>query len=186
MSEGLEVECSVMGHARPVASQPGEIVLTGGADWYDYEAKYEAGGMELRVPAGVPDAVAERVRELAVETFVRSGCSGLARVDTFVEGDRVLINELNTLPGFTETSVFGKLFAASRVPYVELLTQLAGFALERRPKRCQSPGGARRHTPNRSANSPARYPRRSAKRASGSMTSRWSSGGGASSSVSGR
>lgn len=131
MSTGLEVECSVMGHSDPVASQPGEIVLTGGAEWYDYEAKYEAGGMELRIPPNIADGVRERVRELAVETFVRSGCSGLARVDTFIEGDRVLLNELNTLPGFTETSVFGKLFAASGVPYGELLTQLAGFALER-------------------------------------------------------
>jgi D-alanine-D-alanine ligase len=131
MSAGLEVECSVMGYADPVASEPGEIVLTGGADWYDYEAKYEPGGMELEIPARISGAARERVRELAVETFVRSGCSGLARVDTFVEGERVLINELNTLPGFTETSVFGKLFAASGVPYGELLTRLAGFALER-------------------------------------------------------
>jgi D-alanine-D-alanine ligase len=131
MSGGLEVECSVMGHSEPVASRPGEIVLTSGAEWYDYEAKFEPGGMELRIPPGIPEEVAESVRTLAVETFVRSGCSGLARVDTFVEGDRVLLNELNTLPGFTETSVFGKLFAASGVPYGELLTQLAGFALER-------------------------------------------------------
>jgi D-alanine-D-alanine ligase len=131
MSSGLEIECSVMGHSDPVASEPGEIVLTGEADWYDYEAKYEPGGMELQVPARISDAAREQVRSLAVEAFVRSGCSGLARVDTFVEGERVLINELNTLPGFTETSVFGKLFALSGVPYGELLTRLAAFALER-------------------------------------------------------
>lgn len=131
MSQGLEVECSVMGHSAPIASEPGEIVLAGGSDWYDYEAKYTAGGMELRIPAGISAAARERVRTLAVETFARSCCSGLARVDFFVEGEEVLVNELNTLPGFTSTSVFGKLFEASGVPYAQLLERLADFALER-------------------------------------------------------
>jgi len=128
-SPGLEVECSVIGTDDPVASEPGEIVVD--ADWYDYEAKYTPGGMELVVPARIPAAVRERVRALAVETFRASGCSGLARVDFFVEDDQVLVNELNTMPGFTETSVFGKLFAASGVPYEELLDRLVGYALER-------------------------------------------------------
>ena len=83
------------------------------------------------MPAGVEPEVRERVRELAIDAFVRSGCSGLARVDFFVVGDVVLVNELNTIPGFTETSVFGKLFDASGVPYPELLDRLAGFARER-------------------------------------------------------
>jgi D-alanine-D-alanine ligase len=126
---GLEVECSVMGDRDPVASLPGEITIS--ADWYDYEAKYTPGGMELVVPARVPEDVRERVRELAVATFRLTGCSGLARVDFFVEGDEVLVNELNTIPGFTPTSVFGKLFEASGVPYGELLDRLVGFALER-------------------------------------------------------
>jgi D-alanine-D-alanine ligase len=128
--EGLEVECSVLGHHDPVASQPGEIVLVS-ADWYDYEAKYEPGGMELVIPAGIPDAQLEEVRRLAVEVFKLVGCSGMARVDFFVEGDAVLVNELNTIPGFTATSVYAKLFEASGVPYVELLDRLLALALER-------------------------------------------------------
>ena len=130
-SDGLEVECSVLGHRDPIASQPGEIVLTN-SDWYDYEAKYEPGGMELVVPARVPDEVREEVRRLAVEVFKLVDCSGMARVDFFVEdGDRVLVNELNTIPGFTSTSVYAKLFDASGIPYVELLERLIGLALER-------------------------------------------------------
>jgi D-alanine-D-alanine ligase len=87
--------------------------------------------MDLVVPARIPDSVRGRVRELAAETFREAGCAGLARVDFFVEDERVLVNELNTMPGFTETSVFGKLFAASGVPYPELLTRLVDLALER-------------------------------------------------------
>ena len=128
-SDGLEVECSVIGNGEPIASQPGEIVL--GSGWYDYQAKYAPGGMELVVPARIPEAVRERVRELALETFRTTDCRGLARVDFFVEDERVLVNELNTMPGFTETSVFGALFAASGIPYAELLDRLVGLALER-------------------------------------------------------
>jgi D-alanine-D-alanine ligase len=129
---GLEVECSVLGNGDPVASQPGEILLaTGESGWYDYEAKYTPGGMQLIVPARVPDHVRERIRELAIGTFVKSGCRGLARVDFFVNGDEVLVNELNTMPGFTTTSVFASLFEASGVPYVEVLDRLLTLALER-------------------------------------------------------
>lgn len=129
---GLEVECSVLGNDEPVASEPGEILLAAGAGgWYDYEAKYTPGGMQLVVPARIGEAARERVRELAVEVFTRVGCSGLARVDFFVDGEQVLVNELNTMPGFTETSVFGALFAASGIPYPELLDQLVALALER-------------------------------------------------------
>jgi D-alanine-D-alanine ligase len=129
-SDGVEVECSVLGHRDPVASEPGEISLVS-ADWYDYEAKYEPGGMELVIPAGIPDAQREEVRRLAVEAFKLVGCSGMARVDFFVENDGVLVNELNTIPGFTATSVYAKLFEASGVPYVELLDRLLALALER-------------------------------------------------------
>jgi D-alanine-D-alanine ligase len=128
---GLEVECSVIGDRELLASEPGEIVLAGDGGWYDYEAKYTPGGMELVVPARIPPTARDRVRELAVSTFAASGCSGLARVDFFVDGEEVLVNELNTMPGFTETSVFGKLFAASGVAYPELLDRLVGLALER-------------------------------------------------------
>jgi len=130
MSDGLEVECSVTGNETPEASEPGQIVVD--ADWYDYEAKYEPGGMELVVPARIDPEVRERVRELATEVFTRVGCAGLARVDFFVEdGDVVLVNELNTMPGFTETSVFPKLWEASGVPFPELIDRLVALALER-------------------------------------------------------
>jgi D-alanine-D-alanine ligase len=128
---GLEVECSVIGNDRPVVSEPGEVVSVTG-EWYDFESKYTAGGMELRVPAGIEPAQRDRVRRIATEAFRESGCAGLARVDFFVTDDgRVLLNELNTMPGFTETSVFAKLFAASGLPYVELLDRLLTLALER-------------------------------------------------------
>ncbi|MEA2160446.1 MAG: D-alanine-D-alanine ligase [Solirubrobacteraceae bacterium] len=131
-STGLEVECSVLGNGDPIASQPGEILLAAGeSGWYDYAAKYTPGGMELIVPPRIPDHVRERVRELAVRTFERVGAAGLARVDFFVEGERVLVNELNTIPGFTQTSVFGSLFEASGIPYPELLERLVELALER-------------------------------------------------------
>jgi D-alanine-D-alanine ligase len=130
MAEGLEVECSVLGNSEPEASVPGEIVVKQG-DWYDYEAKYSDGGMELVVPARVADAVRERVRELAVRVFQIVECSGLARVDFFVEGEEVYVNELNTLPGFTATSVYAKLFDASGVSYGELLERLLELAVER-------------------------------------------------------
>jgi D-alanine-D-alanine ligase len=131
-SSGLEVECSVLGNSDPIASAPGEILLAAGeSGWYDYEAKYTPGGMELIVPARISDSARERVRTLAVEAFVRSGCAGFARVDFFVDGEDVLVNELNTIPGFTQTSVFGSLFAASGIPYPELLDRLVRLAVER-------------------------------------------------------
>ena len=131
-AEGREVECSVLGNDEPIASEPGEILLGAGEQgWYDYEAKYSPGGMRLVVPARIPPAVRDRVRELAVESFVHTGCSGLARVDFFVVGDTVLLNELNTMPGFTQTSVYGSLFGASGIPYVELIDRLVKLAFER-------------------------------------------------------
>jgi D-alanine-D-alanine ligase len=129
-SGGLEVECSVIGLSAPETSLPGEIILTHGG-WYDYEAKYTPGAMELVVPARLPEATIGRVRELARETFLRAGCAGLARVDFFVEDDRVLVNELNTLPGFTQTSVFPKLWEATGMGFEVLVDRLLGFALER-------------------------------------------------------
>jgi D-alanine-D-alanine ligase len=131
LSTGIEVECAVLGNGEPEGSVPGEIVLTG-SDWYDYEAKYSAGGMELVVPARLPDTVLDEVRRLACDTFLRVGCAGLARVDFFVEdGERVLVNELNTLPGFTATSVFPKLWEASGLSFPDLCDRLLVLALER-------------------------------------------------------
>ncbi len=127
---GTEVECSVLGNENPEVSVPGEIVAH--ADWYDFEAKYEGGGMELVVPARISEAAAAEVRRLAAEVFAALDCTGLARCDFFVsDEDRVLVNELNTIPGFTETSVYGKLFEASGIPYPELCDRLVRLGVER-------------------------------------------------------
>jgi len=126
---GLEVECSVLGNDEPRVSVPGQIVAN--AAWYDYKAKYEAGGMELLVPAPIGPDATERVRALAAEVFSACGCTGLARCDFFVDGEQVLVNELNTIPGFTETSVYAKLFEASGVPYPQLCERLVTLGLER-------------------------------------------------------
>jgi D-alanine-D-alanine ligase len=129
-ASGREVECSVLGNAEPEASLPGEIVAH--AAWYDFEAKYTEGGMELRVPAPIGEETIERVRELAVSVFTLAGCSGLARCDFFVEFDgSVLVNEINTMPGFTDTSVYAKLFEASGIAYPELCDRLVQLAVER-------------------------------------------------------
>jgi D-alanine-D-alanine ligase len=132
--EGVEVECGVLGNREPVASAVGEIVAH--AEWYDYAAKYDEGGMDLLVPARIPDGTAERVRSLAVESFVATECEGMARIDFFVTlAGEVVVNEINTIPGFTATSVYAKLFEASGVPYAELLDQLIELALERHERR---------------------------------------------------
>ncbi len=133
---GTEVECGVLGNLRPapIASVVGEIVPH--AEWYDYEAKYAAGGSDIIVPARIPEATAARVQELAVEAFVATECEGMARVDFFVRADgEVVVNELNTIPGFTETSVYARLFEASGIPYAELLDRLIELALERHERR---------------------------------------------------
>ena len=132
---GVEVECSVLGNERPIASLPGEIVPLA-SEWYDYEAKYAEGGMELVVPARIADETIARVQELSVAAFVAAECEGMARVDFFVnEAGEVLVNELNTIPGFTSTSVYAKLFEASGIPYGKLLDRLVQLALERRERR---------------------------------------------------
>jgi D-alanine-D-alanine ligase len=129
-ARGREVECSLLGNEEVEASPPGEIVAHG--DWYDYERKYSEGGMELVVPAPLPEDQAQRLRELAVTAFKIGGCSGLARCDFFVEDDgRVLVNEINTMPGFTETSVYAKLWEAGGLSYPDLCDRLVGLALER-------------------------------------------------------
>jgi D-alanine-D-alanine ligase len=91
--------------------------------------------MELKVPARISASAAARVRELAADAFLDTGCEGLARVDFFVEGERVLVNELNTMPGFTPTSVYGRLLEASGVPYAELVERLCLLARERQRER---------------------------------------------------
>ncbi len=115
----------------------GEIVVTRN-EWYDYSAKYDEGEMDLIVPARITPEQGRRVQELAVQAFVATECEGMARVDCFVREDgTVLVNELNTIPGFTATSVYAKLFEASGVPYPELLERLIELALERHERRSQ-------------------------------------------------
>jgi D-alanine-D-alanine ligase len=129
-ASGREVECSVLGNEEVETSLPGEIDAH--ADWYDYEAKYSEGGMDLIVPARIDEPAAERVRELAARSFRLAGCSGLARCDFFVEPDgTVLVNEINTIPGFTQTSVYSKLFEASGIAYADLCDRLVALAIER-------------------------------------------------------
>lgn len=141
MASGTEVECGVLGElfserdgGQPaLASEPGEIVFAG--EFYDFGAKYAPGGMELKIPARISPGARERVRRLALDAFLATGCEGLARVDFFVDGERVLVNELNTMPGFTPTSVYAKLLDASGVPYPQLLDRLCRLALERHSER---------------------------------------------------
>jgi D-alanine-D-alanine ligase len=131
--EGREVECSLLGNDSVEVSLPGEVIAHG--EWYDYETKYSDGGMELVVPAAIPAEQAERLRELAVATFELAGCAGLARCDFFVEpAGAILVNELNTMPGFTETSVYAKLWEASGIAYPDLCDRLVQLALERHAK----------------------------------------------------
>jgi D-alanine-D-alanine ligase len=129
-ASGREVECSVLGNEDPETSLPGEIVAN--AEWYDFAAKYTEGGMELRVPAPIGATAIARVQELAVTVFALAGCSGLARCDFFVEPDgEVLVNEINTMPGFTETSVYAKLLEASGTAYPDVCNRLVELAVER-------------------------------------------------------
>ena len=135
--DGIEVEVGVLGNFEPVASLPGQIVPLG-HEWYDYSSKYDEGGMDLIVPPELPADVIERVQTTAVEAFRVTECEGMARVDCFVvDGNRVVVNELNTIPGFTATSVYAKLFEASGVPYEELLRRLIDLALERQQRRAK-------------------------------------------------
>jgi D-alanine-D-alanine ligase len=132
---GTEIEVGVLGNREPVASLPGEIVVTQN-EWYDYEAKYDEGEMDLVVPARVTDEQIERAQELAVRAFIATDCEGMARADLFVRDDGVvLVNELNTIPGFTATSVYARLFEESGVPYADLLERLADLAVERFERR---------------------------------------------------
>ncbi len=133
--DARELECSVLGNDKPRASAVGEVVP--GGEFYDYDDKYREDKAKLLIPAAVPHAVAEEVRRLAVEAFRVAGISGMARADFFLERgtDRVLVNELNTLPGFTAISMYPKLWEASGLPMGKLLDELIRLALERKEKR---------------------------------------------------
>ena len=130
---GREVEVGLLGHDDPEASPVGEIHHE--ADWYDHEAKYAPGGMRLQVPANISPQVAERARSLAVDAWNAIGCSGMARVDFFLEGDNLFVSEINTIPGFTPTSVYARLFEAAGISYVDLVERLVGIAVKRHEAR---------------------------------------------------
>jgi D-alanine-D-alanine ligase len=133
--DGIEVEVGVLGNREPIASVPGQIVPLG-HEWYDYASKYDEGGMQLVIPPDLPEPVLEEVQRAAVESFRVTECEGMARVDCFVvDGSRVVVNELNTIPGFTSTSVYAKLFDASGIPYEALLRRLIELAVERHDRR---------------------------------------------------
>ena len=135
---GTEVECGVLGNRvpPPIASLPGRID-TLGHEWYDFASKYDEDGMRLIVPPELPQETIGLVQRRSVDAFVASECEGLARVDFFVRDadGEVVVNELNTMPGFTETSVYAKLFEASGISYTELVDRLIALALERHERR---------------------------------------------------
>src|SRR5213595_540484 len=124
-----EVEVSVLGNDAPEASLPGEITYD--AEWYDYSTKYVEGQARITVPAPIGPALTARVRETAVAAFRAIDASGMARVDFFLEGDRVILNEINTIPGFTSTSAYARLWEASGLSYGDLIERLISLALER-------------------------------------------------------
>ena len=128
--DGQEVEVAVLGNDNPFASVCGEI--DAGADFYDYEAKYISDCADLYIPARISEEASEQVRETAVRVYQAMGCRGLSRVDFFVtrEGQEVVFNEINTIPGFTSISMYPKLFEASGIPYGELLDDLLALALD--------------------------------------------------------
>ncbi|WP_312695069.1 D-alanine--D-alanine ligase family protein [Caproiciproducens sp.] len=126
---GQEVECAVLGNTEPEASTVGEIAAS--AEFYDYDDKYKSGKSQLYIPAHLDETVMEEIRSTAVRAFRMTGCSGLARVDFFVRnGKEVILNELNTMPGFTSISMYPKLWEASGVPYSELLDKLVTLSFE--------------------------------------------------------
>jgi D-alanine-D-alanine ligase len=129
-----EIEVSVLGNDVAEASLPCEIVYT--ADWYDYETKYMEGAARLLIPAPIPAALTARFRALAVDAFHAIDAAGMARVDFFLEGDdRIYVNEINTIPGFTSTSGYAKMWEATGVDYPTLIDRLVELALERHARR---------------------------------------------------
>lgn len=127
---GREIECAVLGNVDPVASLPGEILPAG--EFYDYRSKYVDEGTRLEVPADLPPAIVEEIQGLAVAAFHAIACAGMARVDFFLRPqNEVIVNEINTIPGFTEVSMYPRMWEASGLPYPQLIDRLIELALER-------------------------------------------------------
>jgi D-alanine-D-alanine ligase len=128
---GREIECSVLGNENPIASLPGEIITP--HDFYSYDAKYlDEKGAQLVIPAALPKKIVKAVQGLALRTFKTLACEGMARVDFFLRDNReIFVNEINTIPGFTQISMYPKLWEASGIPYSKLIDRLIQLALER-------------------------------------------------------
>lgn len=131
-ADAREIEVAVLGNEDPEVSVPGEILVKS-HEFYDYEAKYTEGESEVVAPADIPESAAQEIRSIACTAYRAVDAAGMARIDFFLERgtDRVLLNEINTIPGFTPTSVYARLWDASSLPYEELLDRLIGLALER-------------------------------------------------------
>jgi len=129
--EGREIECSVLGNEDPIASLPGEVIPR--HEFYSYQAKYcDPEGAELKIPAALSPELTSRVQDLALKSFVALGCEGMARVDFFIQPDgRVLVNELNTIPGFTNISMYPKLWEKIGLPFPQLLFEHITLAIEK-------------------------------------------------------
>lgn len=131
--QAREIECSVLGNEEPVVSVPGEIIPS--REFYDYHAKYIDGTSGLIIPADLEPGVTQSVKDLAIRAFQAIDCSGMARVDFFVTPEAVLVNEINTIPGFTSLSMYPKLWASSGLCYTDLISRLVALALERHQAR---------------------------------------------------
>jgi D-alanine-D-alanine ligase len=129
--DGREIECSVLGNEDPVASLPGELMLN--AEFYSYDAKYiDADAMTPEIPAKIPKDVTKKIQDMAVQAFKALCCEGMGRVDFFLSKDgRVLVNEINTIPGFTNISMYPKMWEASGLSYSKLIDKLIELAIER-------------------------------------------------------
>jgi D-alanine-D-alanine ligase len=130
-----EIEVSVLGNDAPIASIPGEVLPS--REFYSYESKYVDGTTGLVIPADLPSGISEKIRQMAVTAYKAIDCSGMARVDFFVEkgSDEIFLNEINTIPGFTSISMYPKLWEASGIPYPKLVDRLVDLALERKSER---------------------------------------------------
>jgi D-alanine-D-alanine ligase len=139
-----EIEVSVLGNDDPRASVPGEVLPS--REFYSYESKYVDGTSGLQIPADLPERVSTQLREYAVRAYKAIDCSGMARVDFFVEKEtnRIYLNELNTIPGFTQISMYPKLWEASGLPYPELIDRLIQLALQRKTDRDRTERNFRR------------------------------------------
>ena len=130
---GREVECAVLGNDEPIVATPGEIAPCN--DFYDFDAKYVAGTSGLFIPARISEEQLEAVKKQAIKAYKALGCEGFSRVDFFVNDEQILLNEINTIPGFTSISMYPKLFEHTGVSYPELLDRLITLALERKESR---------------------------------------------------